>query len=144
MKRHWVIKKIHYNFKKEFRQKNTQPLLQDLYKWWFQNQCSGGRMVPVGRSWLQVIFILIVDITWYCLLLNGLECSSGREKKRKDKISPDLFSPRWCQIQDGKPTEGTGGSPSHLQPTCLSVINYYPSLCLIYLDLCNYILANAS
>ena len=99
-------------------------------------------MVPVGRSWLQVIFILIVDITWYYLSLYGLECSKGQEKKRQNLT--DLFSPRQCQIQDGKPTKGTGGSPSHLQPTCLSVINYYPSLCLIYVDLCNYILANAS
>merc|ERR1712098_950777 len=29
-------------------------IVQDLHRWWFLNQCSNGKMRPVGRSWLEV------------------------------------------------------------------------------------------
>eukprot|EP00092_Neocalanus_flemingeri_P067543 GFUD01082464.1.p1 GENE.GFUD01082464.1~~GFUD01082464.1.p1 ORF type:complete len:139 (+),score=40.63 GFUD01082464.1:28-417(+) len=29
-------------------------IVRDLHRWWFQAQCSGGRMLAVGRSWLEV------------------------------------------------------------------------------------------
>ena len=29
-------------------------MFQDLDSWWFETQCSGGRMRAVGRSWLAV------------------------------------------------------------------------------------------
>jgi hypothetical protein len=30
-------------------------IVQDLHSWWFESQCSGGRMRAVGRSWLAVV-----------------------------------------------------------------------------------------
>merc|ERR1711874_517079 len=30
-------------------------IVRDLYRWWFQAQCSGGRMVAVGRSLEEVV-----------------------------------------------------------------------------------------
>ena len=34
----------------------TDPNIhQDLYRWWFETKCSGGRMNPVGRSWGAVV-----------------------------------------------------------------------------------------
>merc|ERR1712025_866587 len=30
-------------------------LVQDLYRWWFHNKCSKGRMSVVSRSWLEVV-----------------------------------------------------------------------------------------
>ena len=28
--------------------------LKDLYRWWFESKCSGGKMRPVGRTWSEV------------------------------------------------------------------------------------------
>merc|ERR1712029_189266 len=29
-------------------------VIQDLYTWWFETQCNGGRLRGIGRSWLEV------------------------------------------------------------------------------------------
>ena len=29
--------------------------LKDLYRWWFESKCSGGKMRPVGRTWSEVV-----------------------------------------------------------------------------------------
>ena len=37
-------------------------VVQDLYRWWFLQRCSKGRMSVVSRSWSEVIIIIIIII----------------------------------------------------------------------------------
>merc|ERR1712200_49445 len=30
-------------------------VVKDLYRWWFESKCSGGKMRPVGRAWGAVV-----------------------------------------------------------------------------------------